>query len=115
MTEDRDPSVQAFFAGAEQVLNGDVFTAQVAARVDAARQRRVVAAVGLLATLILVAVLLAPLLVGAAGTVVQGFAASLVEIEDGVLAEFVSPVNNVATLIILASGGLFGVYRKVFR
>jgi hypothetical protein len=115
MTEDRDPALQALFAGADQNLNGDAFAAQVLARVDAARRWRLGARATLIATLVLVVALLAPLLIGAAGAVVHSLAASLVELEGGVLAEIVSPVNNVATLVVLAFGGMFGVYRKMFR
>jgi hypothetical protein len=115
MTEDRDPSLQALFAQAEEPHDGAAFTATVMARVDTMRQRRRLALVVLALAAAVLVVLVGPLLMDVAGFTTRGVSTAVIDLEGGVVAQILSPVNNVATVLVLVVAVLFGVYRKVFR
>ena len=100
MTEERDATLQALFDEAAPDLDGEDFTSAVVAQARFARPRR---AAGWLAAAALVAVcagLLLPL-EGLAGLLAQGLTTSLFELGDSWWALVVSPINSVASVLVL--------------
>lgn len=115
MTDDRDPSLQALFANADRRLDDADFAATVMTRIDAMRRRRFYVGVAIGLVVLGFVALIGPLLMTLAGVTAQGISTAVVDIEEGILAQILSPVNNVATALVLVVAVLFGVYRKVFR
>jgi hypothetical protein len=101
MTDDRDPLVQNLFAEAEQELAAEVFTSNVLAHTRALRYRLVAgwSTAGL--ALVFIAWLLGipqelPQLVA------QSLTMTLVDLGESWLAWLISPINNIASLIVLS-------------
>ena len=115
MTDDRDPILQQLFTEAREELDGEMFTARVMQRSRFARYRT--AAGWLAAALILVVgagVLFTPLqefalLLG------QGLTTALVDLGDGWWALVVSPINSVASVLVLLVKGTRMAMSKVRR
>ena len=114
MTEERDPTIQALFAQADQELSDETFTADLMERIQDNKQRKTLlgAAVGLVG--VLCAWLFAAPLQSALNLITQGLAVSLFELENAWLAFLLTPLNNVATLVGGALLLLWLAYRKLF-
>ena len=114
MTFDRDPALQDLFSTAKKELEDDAFTAEVMSRVNKLRRRMLVSwiVVGLVLA-VGVGVLSGPLLV-AVNLVTQLLPESLIELDDRLLAQILSPVNSVAGLLGLGFLALRLLYKKIF-
>ena len=105
MTEDRDPLLQQLFAEVQNDLDGEVFIGQVMTQTRR-HSYRVIAA-GVCATLILAACAWALAIPQEfALLVAQGLSTTLVDLGDSWLAWIFSPVNNIASLLVLSLKGL---------
>lgn len=114
MTIDRDPALQDLFSTARKELEDDAFTAEVMSRVNKLRRRMLVSwvVVGLVLA-VGVGVLSGPLLV-AVNLATQLLPESLIELDDRLLAQILSPVNSVAGLLGLGFLALRLLYKKIF-
>jgi hypothetical protein len=112
MTDDRDPSIQNLFAEAEEELEAEVFTASVLVQARAFRYR-IMAGWSLAAlTLAFIAWLLdipqeLPQLIA------QSLTATLVDLGDSWLSWLFSPINNIASLIVLSVRALHVGMKKL--
>ncbi len=113
MTERLDPRLQSLFDQATQELDGEAFTANVMARTRYARfrLRAMYTAVGL--AVVACALLLAPSLQEFSLLVARALTASLIDLGDGWLAIFLSPVNTIGSLIIIAAKAIRMGQRKI--
>ena len=101
MTENQNSRLQVLFAEAQSDLDGEAFTARVMAQTRRLRFRAVAL---IFATLVLVtgAWFFAPPLQEFTLLVAQGLITSLFDLGDGWLAFFLSPINNIGSLLILS-------------
>jgi len=118
MTDDRDPILQTLFASAEQDLAGDTFTTQVMSQTKL-KHRADIARIGVGLVLVSCALLLATPLQDAVHFMTQRLAplslvVSLIDLDNRWLAQMLSPVNNIASLIALGLIGLRITYKKIF-
>ncbi len=112
MTDDRDPRLQALFAEAQHDLDGEAFTANVMAQTRFLRYRSV-------APWIFVALMLAagawflaiPLEV--AQLIAQSLTTTLVDLGDSWLAWVFSPINNIASLLVISVKAIRIVRKKI--
>ena len=114
MTDGRDPLLQSLFVEARHDLDGEMFSARVMAKTRFLRYRVVVA--GLCVALILAAgawFLAIPLEV--AQLVAQVLATTLVDLGDSWLAWLLSPVNNIAALVVLCVKAIRIGRKKIIR
>ena len=111
MTDDvRDSTLQTLFAEATQDLAGEDFTAQVMSGTDKLKRRAVM---GRILSGLVIAVLAIPL--GDAVVLLsQSLVSSFIDLDDRLLAEILSPLNNVGSLLALGLIGLRIAYRKIF-
>jgi hypothetical protein len=114
MIDERDPTLQRLFAEAEEDLAGDVFTARVmeqarVRKVNAKRRAIAAALIALPCALVLAVVMQEPVLV-----LMQSLATSLVEVDNRLVAELLSPINNIGFVLAMAVLGLRFAYRKIF-
>ena len=111
MTDDRDPLLQTLFAEAQQELDGTEFVRQV--MLQAGRQRHQVIAYAALAVLVIACglVLTQPLQEFAL-LLAQGLTTTLVDLGDGWLSFLISPINNVASLVILSLKALRSGHKR---
>ena len=114
MTIDRDPQLQHLFDVAKKDLVGDAFAAQVMSRIDHLRRRAVIGWICVGLVLAPVAWLLAAPAQNAVQLLTQVLPVSLVDLDDRWLAQFLSPINSVATLVALGLLGLRMAYSKIF-
>ena len=112
--EDRDPALQALFAEARDELPEAEFTGRTMAEIDRLRRRAVIAwgLIGLV--LLVVAGLLASALQDAVVLLTGGLNLSLVQIDNQMVAELLSPLNTVASAVALGLLGMVRLLRKVF-
>jgi hypothetical protein len=112
MTDDRDPHLQNLFAEAEEELEAEVFTSRVLVQARTFRYRIVAGwSLGAL-TLAIIAWLLdvpqeLPQLVA------QSLTATLVDLGDSWLSWLFSPINNIASLILLSVRALHVGMKKL--
>jgi len=100
MTDDRDPLLEALFAEAQHDLDGEPFTARVMAQTRFVRYRVFAPWIGVALILAGGAWFLAiPLEV--AQLIAQALATTLIDLGGGWLAWLLSPVNNIAALLVL--------------
>ncbi|MEQ8247845.1 MAG: hypothetical protein RID42_09185 [Alphaproteobacteria bacterium] len=114
MNDERDPSLQILFASADEPLEGTAFSRTVMVRVEAMRRRRLYARFGFFLAVIGLGALVGPSLINLAGLATVGLSTTVIDLGSSVFAQALLPLNNVATLLILAVAILFGAYRKVF-
>jgi hypothetical protein len=113
MTDDRDATLQILFANAEQDLPGEAFAADVMSQVGKVRHSAVTVWVWVgLVTALCVALLIPPLR-DAVHLLTQSLTSSLITLDDRLLAQLLSPVNNLGTLLALGLIGLRVAYRKI--
>ena len=114
MTEHRDPSLEALFEQANRELEGEALTAQVMART----RNRLAMIVGGAALVTVVAVLIAwqifamPMLEFAV-MVTQFLGNPLFDLGDGWLGFVFLPINNLASLFVLAAKGAMLGWKKL--
>ncbi len=114
MTDDRDPMLQTLFANAEQDLAGEAFAAQVMSKTGKLRRGAVVGWVCAGLVLAACAWLLATPLQDTVHLLTQNLTLSLISLDDLLLAQVLSPLNNVAFVVALGLIGVRIVYRKIF-
>jgi len=114
MNDDLDPRLQTLFADAKQELAAEDFTAQVMSQVDKSTHRKIIAwtCVGLV--LVPGAWLLAGTLQDAVNVLTQVVPISLVDVQNRWLANVLSPVNSIASLVAFGLLGLRIAYKKIF-
>ena len=111
MTEGhRDPTLLALFTDARQDLAGEAFTAQVMSRTDKLKRRAVVGRI----FIALVIGLLAILLEDSVQLLTLNLASSVIDLDDRLLAQILSPLNNIGSLLAFGLIGLRIAYRKIF-
>ena len=114
MTEHRDPSLEALFEQANRELEGEALTAQVMART----RNRLAMIVGGAVLVTVVAVLIAwqifamPMLEFAV-MVTQFLGNPLFDLGDGWLGFVFLPINNLASLFVLAAKGAMLGWKKL--
>jgi hypothetical protein len=114
MTEQRDATLQALFNESQKDLQDDRFSDQVMVRVDRLKRRKGLALIGIELLLVLVAWLLSEPLQSAVYSVMPSLMSSLIELDNSVLASLLLPVNNPASILLLAAIGLRSAYRRFF-
>ena len=115
MTRDQDPALRALFLRAARINREGAFIEQVMAQVDRLRRK---ASIGwLIAGLLLVAIawLLSGPVIDATALLTQLLPASLVDVENQLLAQLLAPINSVAGAIALLFLLLCFAYKKLFR
>jgi hypothetical protein len=114
MTHDRDPTLQTLFADAEQDLAGEAFTAQVMSQTGKLKHRVVIGwiCIGLVSALC--AWLLATPLQETVHLLTQSLTVPLITLDEGWLAQTLSPINNITILLALGLIGLRMAYRRIF-
>ena len=115
MTEQQDPRLQALFANAWQDLDGEAFTSGMMAKTRLQRYRTpaLIAVVTIL--VVVCAILLAPSLLTFALLTAQALTTNLVELGDGWLGLALSPINNIASLLILGAKIAFMGWKVISR
>ncbi len=113
MTDERDPTLQALFAGYEQDLAADEFTAQVMANIDKLKRRAMLAWVVFGLTLAACAWLLATPLQHGVNLLTEGLSVPLVDLEEPWLAQLLLPLNSVAGAVAIGLIGLRFTFRRV--
>lgn len=114
MTVDRDSTLEDLFDVARQDFSGDAFTDRVMAQIDMQRRRLLIgwACIGLV--LAVCAWLLAEPILDVVLLTTQILPHSLIELDDNLAAQLLSPVNSIAAVVALVFLGLRGAYRKIF-
>lgn len=118
MTDDRDPTLRNLFAEAKQDLAGEAFTAGVMSQTKL-RQSAVMGRIGVSLVLASCAWLLATPLQDAVHVMTENLAplslvVSLIDVDSRWLAQLLSPVNNIASLVAIGLVGLRIAYKKVY-
>jgi hypothetical protein len=117
MTDDRDPTLRTLFANAKQDLAGEAFTTQVMSQTKL-KHSAVIGRIGVGLVLAPCAWLLATLLQDVVHLLTQSITlsliVSLIDLDDRWLAQMLSPVNNIASLIAFGLIGLRIAYEKIF-
>ena len=103
MTEPLDPRLQSLFAGPQDELDGEAFVTGVVAKTRFLKYRLPAMLAGIIALLMIFALLLAPSLQEFALVVAWGMTASLFDLGEGWLAWFLMPVNTVGSLVLLVA------------
>ena len=114
MTEQRDSTLQALFAKTQQDLEDDVFTAEVMVRVDRLKRQQGLRRIGIDLLLVLGAWLIYEPLQSSVYSAMPSLMSSLVDLDNRLLAEFLLPVNNVVSILLLVAIGLRSAYRRFF-
>jgi len=114
MTTDQDPMLRSLFEIAKQDLSGDEFSADVMAQIDKLRRRTIIGWACVILLLAPAVWLLAAPLQEAVQLLTQVLPRSLIELDDSLLAQVLSPVNSVAGLVALGLLGLRFAYKKIF-
>lgn len=114
MTIERDPRLQNLFDITKHDLAGEAFAAQVMSQIDNLRRRVVIGWICVGVVFIAGAWLLAAPAQDAAQLLTQVLPLSLIDLGDRWLAQVISPINSVATLVALGLLGLRTAYKKIF-
>lgn len=114
MTDDRDPTLRALFAEAEDDLPDDGFSGKVMSRVSWNERRRqlIFAAVAIVGALLVVAFAVPLFDLGV--QISQTITAPLTTVGNPFLAEFISPLNSVGALCGLGFLAAWALFRRVF-
>lgn len=107
---DRDLRLETLFADAKQDLVGEAFTAQVMSRTDKMKRRAVIGRI----FVAMVIGLLAILLEDSVQLLTLNLASSVIDLDDRLLAQILSPLNNIGALLAFGLVGLRMAYRKIF-
>lgn len=114
MTIDRDATLEKLFDVARQDFSRDAFADRLMAQIDMQRRRTVTAWAGVGVVLAICAWLLAQPILDVIVLTTQILPRSLIELDNRWLAQILSPVNSIASAVVLLFLGLRGAYRKIF-
>ncbi|MBT3787436.1 MAG: hypothetical protein HN725_18775 [Alphaproteobacteria bacterium] len=114
MTDDLNPALQSLFANAKQDMEGEQFTVQVMSRVGSLERRVVFIRVCAGLVFAACAWLLASPLLDLANFMTHSVSISLIDLDSPLLAQTLSPVNNVAAVLALGVIGLRRAYKTIF-
>ncbi len=114
MTDDRDRTIQALFANAEQSLEDEAFTVGVMAKSAVPRRRAILRRVVALAAILFVGLLLASPVQNAVAVLAGLLTHPLVGIDNSIVAQLALPVNNVAFPLALGLLALRAFRRRLF-
>ncbi|NKB33867.1 MAG: hypothetical protein GKR91_12280 [Pseudomonadales bacterium] len=101
MMEERDPAIQALFDDAQRGLHDDEFIKSVMARTISLKYRLLATGLGLIAFLLVSAVLFSVPLIDFAYVVTELLSTELVLISNVTAAWILTPINNIATLLVV--------------
>jgi len=115
MTDDRDPGLQKLFDTAGQDIAPDAFTKDVMSEIDGLRRRAIIAwsLVGL--ALIPCMWLISVPVLDATHLLTEILPKNLIEVDDQLMAQLLSPVNSIAGLFGLGLLGVRAAMKKIFR
>ena len=115
MSNDRDPALQALFAEAGEDLSAEEFTSQAMAEVDRLRRLAVIgwSCIGLV--LMILSWLLAAALQDAVILLTQTLNVSLVDMDNTLVAEILSPLNSVAGVVAIGFIAMHRLFRRIFN
>jgi hypothetical protein len=111
--DDRDPTLQALFAEAEEDLAGEAFIGRAMRRIDNLRRRASLGWIGAGLLLALCAWLLATPLRDATFLLTQRLSLPVVDLDASWLAQILSPLNSIGSLLALALLTLRVAHRKI--
>ena len=113
MTNDRDPILQSLFTAAQKDLDGEVFTDRVNKKTRSQRNR-IIAALISVALVMTACIWIFAIPVQEFPRVVTNFLAkTLIDLGDGWAAWVLSPVNNIAGLLVLSLKAMRMFWKKV--
>ena len=113
MTDDRDPLLLTLFAEAQRDLDGEEFTAHVMARTRSKRYQVIAGWFSVALVLAGCVWLLALPIQEFAQLIVQALAITLIDLGDSWLAWLFSPVNNIASLLVLSVKAIRMARKKI--
>lgn len=101
MADDRNQNLQNLFTETGRELDGDVFTTQVLSQIYSRRHKVIAVAAGVMVILMAMVWMFSAPLQESVMLVAQGLATPLVDLGDYRLAWLFTPVNNLASLLVL--------------
>ena len=114
MTTDRDPQIASLFREAEEEFPDEVFTSRVMSAVDNRRRRSIIGWVVSGLVLASCAWFVVLILQDAVFLLTQILPTTIVDMDNGLIARFLSPVNSVSGLVGLGALVLWAAFRKLF-
>ncbi len=115
MTDDRDPGLQALFDAAPRATANPTFVARVMTDIDGQRRKTIYGWIAAALLLTPVIWLISKPVVAAMSVATQLLPSSLIEIEPGLAAQMLAPINSVSGVVGLLFLGGWMFYRKIFR
>jgi hypothetical protein len=112
MNNNHDTLLQTVFADAKKDLEGEAFTARVIARTRSLKLRFVAGLTGLAVVLLAAAWIFATPIMEIAQPATQVLTTSLFDLGEGSAAWIFSPVNNIASLLILSIKALRVAWKR---
>ncbi|MDP7357226.1 MAG: hypothetical protein QF828_02225 [Pseudomonadales bacterium] len=112
MTDDRDPLLQTLFEEAGHDLDGGAFTARVVAQTRILRYRAVVG-LSSVALMLAVGAWFFAVPVEIAQLITQVLTISLIDLGDSWIAWLLSPINNIASLVVLSVKSIRVARKKI--
>lgn len=100
-TEARDPFIQTLFAEAHNDIEDDDFTDKVMARVTNIRRQLLLLLFASVAAFVSMALLFSLPVLGMFTALTQFLGIEIFYIEDAAVAAFLSPINNIATVLVI--------------
>ncbi len=113
MSDDRDPILHELFAQAEHTYSDDSFTLRVMEQAAQRDRRRAITWIAVDVVLIVLAWTLAEPLQEIVFLLLPGLTTSLIDLGNGLLAQLLLPINNVAALLALVGLGVRSIYRRL--
>jgi hypothetical protein len=115
MKEDQNNHLQTLFAEVREDLDGEAFTAGMMAQTRFQRYRVPIMISGIALVVVVCAVLFAPSLLDFVLLITQVLTTTLIDLGEGWLAWIFSPINNIASLLILSGRALFVGWKLITR
>lgn len=114
MTIDQDPQLASLFENAEEEFSDEIFTTRVMSAVDNRRRRSIIGWV--LSGLVLAscAWFLVLILQDAVLMLAQILPDTIIDMDNGLAAQLLAPVNSVSGLIGLGALALWAAFKKLF-
>jgi hypothetical protein len=113
MTDDRDPRLQALFADTQVELDGEEFIAGVMAKTRKPKQLMIAGLAGLALLLVAGAWLFSLPTYEITQFIATALTTTLIDMGEGWAAWILSPVNNIASVLILSLKGIRMIQKKV--
>lgn len=113
MTDDRDPRLQALFADAQGELDGEEFVTGVMAKTRKPKQLLIVVLSGLALLLVAGTWLFSLPAFEISQVIATALTTTLIDLGEGWAAWILSPVNNIASLVVLSLKGIRMIQKKV--